>query len=69
MSSSTSTKVDSGKGGDGWDNSGDWGDFGNDDQTSSTTTTTTQKKKETKKDSWGEFEDWLAEEKTAPKKD
>jgi len=59
VSSSTSTKVDS-KGGDGWENTGDWGDFEDESEKKKNQ----KKQKEANKDSWGEFEDWLAEEKT-----
>ena len=45
---------------DGWDNSGDWGE----------PTQDPPKMVETKKqDSWGEFEDWLSDEKSTAKKD
>ena len=48
----------------GWDNSGDWGE-----PVEQEIKSTMKPNKAQKQDSWGEFEDWLSEEKTGSKKE
>ena len=57
--------ASSGAGG-GWDNSGDWGESIKDDS-SITKSESKSNSNPKKQDSWGEFEDWLSEEKTGKK--
>lgn len=62
MGSMPGAKQETSNDNDGWDNSGEWGNFESDNKSA-------PKMVETKKqDSWGEFEDWLSEEKTTTSK-